>query len=301
MKEHTEKNADDGKAGKRRLMKEEIQIGKQRFARRGHTYVMGILNLTPDSFSDGGSYADQDAALYRVEQMIAEGAELLDVGGESTRPGYTQISEEEEIERVCTVIEAVTQRFDIPVSLDTYKAGVAKAGIEAGVSLINDIWGLQYDSRMAPLIAESGLPCVLMHNHDIPLGERMAEGAENTMEQLMDADIKEMLTIAAKAGIPDEKIILDPGVGFAKNYEQNLWVLKNLSRFDRYGLPVLLGSSRKSVIGYALDLPVQERLEGTLATTALAVMNDCLMVRVHDVKENVRLIRMLETVRDCSC
>lgn len=280
-------------------MKEEMQIGKQRFARQGHTYVMGILNLTPDSFSDGGSYADRDAALYRVEQMIEEGAELVDVGGESTRPGYIQISDAEEIDRVCAVIEAVTQRFDIPVSLDTYKAGVARAGIEAGVSLINDIWGLKYDRKMAPLIAESGLPCVLMHNHTLPLSERMAEGSENTMERLMDADIKEILAIAAKAGIPTEKIILDPGVGFAKNYEQNLWVLKNLSRFGEYGLPVLLGSSRKSVIGYALDLPVQERLEGTLATTALAVMNDCFMVRVHDIKENVRLIRMLETVRDC--
>lgn len=284
---------------KRKQMNEEMQIGKQRFARHGHTYVMGILNLTPDSFSDGGCYTDREMALHRTEQMIAEGAELIDIGGESTRPGYTQIAEEEEAERVCPVIEAVVRNFDVPVSLDTYKSGVAKAGIEAGASMINDIWGLKADPDMAPLIAGSGLPCVLMHNHVHSFTERLAKEPERRIGELMEQDFRESLILAQQAGITRDKILLDPGVGFAKDYKQNLWVLKHLSDFERLGYPVLLGSSRKSVIGHALELPVQERLEGTLATTALAVMGGCCMVRVHDIKENVRLIRMLETVRDC--
>ena len=272
-------------------------IGKKQFKRQGHTYVMGILNVTPDSFSDGGSYPELSDALYRVEQMIKEGAELIDVGGESTRPGgYIQITDEEEITRTCPVIEAIKKNFDVPVSLDTYKSEVAKAGVQAGMDLFNDIWGLQYDPKMAKIIAQSGLPCVLMHNRKEKMGDEIKATPE--LETMFREDFGRILTIAEEAGIDREKIILDPGVGFAKSYEQNLWVINHLPFFQEMGYPVLLGTSRKSVVGLTLDLPVNERVEGTLATTAFAVECGCCMVRVHDVRENVRFIRMMEAIRN---
>lgn len=279
------------------MQQSDLMIGKKQFKRQGHTYVMGILNVTPDSFSDGGSYPELSDALYRVEQMIKEGAELIDVGGESTRPGYIlQITDEEEIARTCPVIEAIKKNFDVPVSLDTYKSEVAKAGVQAGMDLFNDIWGLQYDPKMAKIIAQSGLPCVLMHNRKEKMGDEIKATPE--LETMFREDFGRILTIAEEAGIDREKIILDPGVGFAKSYEQNLWVINHLPFFQEMGYPVLLGTSRKSVVGLTLDLPVNERVEGTLATTAFAVECGCCMVRVHDVRENVRFIRMMEAIRN---
>lgn len=279
------------------MQQSDLMIGKKQFKRQGHTYVMGILNVTPDSFSDGGSYPELSDALYRVEQMIKEGAELIDVGGESTRPGYIlQITDEEEIARTCPVIEAIKKNFDVPVSLDTYKSEVAKAGVQAGMDLFNDIWGLQYDPKMAKIIAQSGLPCVLMHNRKEKMGDEIKATAE--LETMFREDFGRILTIAEEAGIDRERIILDPGVGFAKSYEQNLWVINHLPFFQEMGYPVLLGTSRKSVVGLTLDLPVNERVEGTLATTAFAVECGCCMVRVHDVRENVRFIRMMEAIRN---
>lgn len=279
------------------MQQPDLMIGKKQFKRQGHTYVMGILNVTPDSFSDGGSYPELSDALYRVEQMMKEGAELIDVGGESTRPGYIlQITDEEEIARTCPVIEAIKKNFDVPVSLDTYKSEVAKAGVQAGMDLFNDIWGLQYDPKMAKIIAQSGLPCVLMHNRKEKMGDEIKATPE--LETMFREDFGRILTIAEEAGIHREKIILDPGVGFAKSYEQNLWVINHLPFFQEMGYPVLLGTSRKSVVGLTLDLPVNERVEGTLATTAFAVECGCCMVRVHDVRENVRFIRMMEAIRN---
>lgn len=279
------------------MQQSDLMIGKKQFKRQGHTYVMGILNVTPDSFSDGGSYPELSDALYRVEQMMKEGAELIDVGGESTRPGYIQqITDEEEIARTCPVIEAIKKNFDVPVSLDTYKSEVAKAGVQAGMDLFNDIWGLQYDPKMAKIIAQSGLPCVLMHNRKEKMGDEIKATPE--LETMFREDFGRILTIAEEAGIDREKIILDPGVGFAKSYEQNLWVINHLPFFQEMGYPVLLGTSRKSVVGLTLDLPVKERVEGTLATTAFAVECGCCMVRVHDVRENVRFIRMMEAIRN---
>lgn len=279
------------------MQQPDLMIGKKQFKRQGHTYVMGILNVTPDSFSDGGSYPELSDALYRVEQMMKEGAELIDVGGESTRPGYIQkITDEEEIARTCPVIEAIKKNFDVPVSLDTYKSEVAKAGVQAGMDLFNDIWGLQYDPKMAKIIAQSGLPCVLMHNRKEKMGDEIKATPE--LEAMFREDFGRILTIAEEAGIDREKIILDPGVGFAKSYEQNLWVIHHLPFFQEMGYPVLLGTSRKSVVGLTLDLPVNERVEGTLATTAFAVECGCCMVRVHDVRENVRFIRMMEAIRN---
>lgn len=265
-----------------------MKIGNKIFQTKGHTYVMGILNVTPDSFSDGGRWTDRDAALRHVEAMVEEGADIIDVGGESTRPGYTQLSDEEEINRVVPVIEAIKSNFDIPLSLDTYKGNVAEAGIKAGADMINDIWGLKYDNKIANVISENNLPCCLMHNR------KNAEYVDFMQE--VAADLAETIHLAEKAGIADEKIILDPGVGFAKTYEQNLEIINCLEQLNMFGYPLLLGCSRKSVIGLTLDLPAAERLEGTLATTVLAVMKGCMFVRVHDVKENVRTIKMTEAI-----
>mgnify|MGYP002511764090 FL=1 len=265
-----------------------MRIGSREFQTGGYTYVMGILNLTPDSFSDGGSWNDKDRALYHVEEMLKEGADIIDIGGESTRPGYTMISDEEEIARVAPVIRAVKAEFDVPVSLDTYKAEVAAAGIAAGADLINDIWGLKWDEKIAHVIADSGLPCCLMHNRKQP-------EYQNFMQDVA-ADLAESLRLAKLAGIGAERIILDPGVGFAKTYEQNLEVIRSMEELKALGCPLLLGCSRKSVVGLTLELPVDERLEGTLATTVSAVMKGCMFVRVHDVRENVRAVRMTEAV-----
>ena len=263
-------------------------IGNRNFEIGTHTYVMGILNVTPDSFSDGGKFNQMDAALYRVEEMIREGTDMIDVGGESTRPGYEQISEEEEIARVVPVIEQIKARFDIPVSLDTYKEPVATAGIQAGVDLINDIWGLKGDEKMAAVIAKSGLPCCLMHN-------RKEAVYQNYIQDVL-ADLEETLEIAEKAGIARDKILLDPGIGFAKTYEQNLLLLQQLETMHSFGCPILLGTSRKSVIGLTLNVPAQERMIGTVATPVLGVIKGCSFVRVHDIKENVQAIKMTEAI-----
>ncbi len=267
-----------------------MKIGNRTFDTKNHCYVMGILNVTPDSFSDGGSYTTTDAALRRTEQMINDGMDIVDIGGESTRPGYTMISNEEEISRVVPVIEAVRRNFDIPISLDTYKHKVAEAGIAAGADLINDIWGLKYDSgEMAQLIARTGAACCLMHNRsNTDYTDFIGD---------MTEDMRDTLKIAMKAGIAHDRIIIDPGVGFGKTYENNLEAIDRLDEFGRlFDLPVLLGASRKSVIGLTLDLPADQRLEGTLAITTIGVMKGASFIRVHDVKENVRTVKMTEAI-----
>lgn len=265
-----------------------MKIGNKEFELGKHTYVMGILNVTPDSFSDGGKFNTIDTALKQAEKMMTEGVDIIDIGGESTRPGYTLLSDEEEISRVVPAIEAVKKRFDIPISVDTYKGNVAKAAIGAGADLINDIWGLKYDEILAGVIAKSGLPCCLMHN-------RKEADYKNFMRDMLD-DLGETVKIAEKAGIADDKIILDPGVGFGKTYENNLEAINKLEQMHALGYPILLGTSRKSVIGLTLNLPVEERVEGTLVTTVMGVMKKCSFVRVHDVKENKRAIAMAEAI-----
>lgn len=267
-----------------------MKIGNRCFDVQNHTYVMGILNVTPDSFSDGGQWLEKDKALYRVVTMLEEGMDILDVGGESTRPGHVVISAEEEIARVVPVIEAIKSRFDVPISLDTYKAEVANAGIKAGVDMINDIWGLRKEPELARVIAESNVACCLMHNRK--------EAKYTDLLSDMVIDLQESVKLALEAGISKSKIILDPGIGFGKAYVDNLQVLGALDTFKQLGYPLLLGTSRKSVIGLTLDLPVEERLEGTLVTTVMAVLNGYAFVRVHDIKENIRTIRMAETIRE---
>ncbi len=265
-----------------------MKIGTKEFDLEHEFYVMGILNVTPDSFSDGGKYNDMDHALKQAERMVEEGAAILDVGGESTRPNHIKITSAEEIERVCPVIEALKTRFDVPISLDTYKSDVAQAGIEAGADLLNDIWGLKWDGTMAKVIAEAGIPCCLMHN-------RKDTNYQNLIEDVL-ADLQESADMALAAGIAREHIILDPGIGFAKDLDQNLSVMKHVGRLKELGYPVLLGTSRKSMIGLTLDLPVTEREEGTMTTSVMGLMAGCSIFRVHDVKTNMRGLSMAQAI-----
>lgn len=265
-----------------------MKIGTQEFDIKNKTYIMGILNVTPDSFSDGGKYKELDAALFHAQEMIEEGADIVDIGGESTRPGHTVITDEEEIARVVPVIEAVKSRFDIPISIDTYKGNVAEAALRAGADLVNDIWGFKHDRRVAELTAKYGAACCLMHN-------RHEAVYQNFLEDMVK-DMEECVRIAREAGVSDDKIMLDPGVGFGKTYEMNLEAIHHVDVLHSLGFPILLGTSRKSVIGLTLDLPADQRVEGTLATTVIGVMKGCAFVRVHDVKENKRVIRMTEAI-----
>ena len=265
-----------------------MKIGNKIFEPSEKTYVMGILNVTPDSFSDGGSYTSIDKAMEQTEKMIQQGADIIDVGGESTRPGHVQIGDEEEIKRVVPVIREIKKKFDIPVSIDTYKSAVAKAALEAGADLLNDIWGFRYDEKMAELAAEYDVPVCLMHNRDNLDYDDFMEDVKKDRQISLD--------IAEKYGVKKENIMLDPGVGFGKTYEQNLMVMNHLEEIVDMGYPVLLGTSRKSVIGLTLDLPVDEREEGTLATSVLGAIKGCQFVRVHDVEKNVRALKMTDAI-----
>lgn len=265
-----------------------MKIGNREFDTKHRTYIMGILNVTPDSFSDGGRFCQMDAALFHAQEMIEEGADIIDIGGESTRPGHTVISQEEEIQRVVPVIEKVAANFDIPISIDTYKHAVAKEAIDAGACMVNDIWGLKADEQMAALIAEKKIPCCLMHNRREP-------DYQNLIPDMLK-DLRESLDIGEKAGISRDSIILDPGIGFGKTYEMNLQAINQVEALHELRCPILLATSRKSVIGLTLDLPAHQRIEGTAATTVIGVMKGCSFVRVHDVKENKRVIQMTEAI-----
>nr|MBP3598326.1 dihydropteroate synthase [Eubacterium sp.] len=265
-----------------------MRIGNREFELGKHTYVMGILNVTPDSFSDGGKYNERKAAKVQIQKMIEEGADIIDVGGESTRPGHEQISEEEEIKRIVPVIQMIKSEFDVPVSVDTYKSEVAEAALLAGADMLNDIWGFLYDERMAELAAKHDVPVCLMHNRN---NTDYTDFVEDVLK-----DMEQCIAVAQKHGVKRDKIILDPGIGFGKTYEQNLLMMKHLERFCQMGYPVLLGTSRKSMIGLTLDLPATERVEGTLATSVVGAIKGCDFVRVHDIKENVRALRMTEAI-----
>ena len=267
-----------------------MRIGNREFDTENGVYVMGILNVTPDSFSDGGRWLERDAALRQAAKMAAEGAAIIDIGGESTRPGHRPVGAEEEAARVLPVIAAVKRETGLPVSVDTYRHETARLALEAGADMINDIWGLRYDGgEMARLIAQSGAACCLMHN-------RKSAEYRDFMPELLE-DLRGTLDLAAAAGIARERIILDPGIGFAKSCGQNLTAMHRLDELAALGCPVLLAASRKSVIGLSLGLPVEERLEGTLATTAIGVLQGATFVRVHDVKENLRAARMALAIR----
>lgn len=265
-----------------------MKIGNKEFKLGERTYVMGILNATPDSFSDGGKFNEVEIALKRVEEMISQGADIIDVGGESTRPNFTVVEVDDEINRVVPVIKAIKEKFDITVSIDTYKAKTAEAAIKAGADIINDVWGFKNDKSMASVAAKYDVPCILMHNREDKPYENLMEDVKN--------DLIESIKIAMDAGVKKENIILDPGIGFAKTYEENLIVMKNVKEIRDMGYPVLLGTSRKSMIGNTLNLPVDQRVEGTLVTTVMGIMSGCEFIRVHDVLENKRACIMTDKI-----
>ncbi|MBO1515150.1 dihydropteroate synthase [Metabacillus bambusae] len=265
-----------------------IQCGKYTLDYSGKTQIMGILNTTPDSFSDGGKYVDIDKAIFHAKQMIKNGADIIDIGGESTRPGFDPVSVEQEIERTIPVIRMLAKEIDVPISIDTYKAEVAKQAIEAGATIINDIWGAKADPDMGNVAATYDVPIILMHNRN-----------NRDYDQLipdMIVDLMESVKLVKDAGVKDEKIILDPGVGFAKTMEDNLLVMRHLDSFVQLGYPVLLGTSRKSFIGHVLDLPPIERLEGTGATICLGIEKGCQIIRIHDVLEMSRMAKMMDAM-----
>jgi len=251
------------------------------------TFVMGILNVTPDSFSDGGKYNNVEAAVAQAKKMVADGAKIIDVGGESTRPGYERISDEDEIARIVPVIQALVAEVPAVISVDTYKANVARAAIEAGAHIINDIWGAQAEPEIAQVAADLNVPIILMHNRD-----NTNYGTDFWMTA--KADLEKSIAVARNAGIPDNHIILDPGIGFAKTTAQNIEMMQHLEDLVAMGYPVLLATSRKSMIGNVLKLPVEERIEGTGATIVYGIEKGCHMIRVHDVKEMARSTHMAD-------
>jgi len=253
------------------------------------TYIMGILNVTPDSFSDGGRFTHVDRAVEHAFELIGQGADIIDIGGESTRPGSDEVGDTEELARVLPVLEKLRSLSEIPISIDTYKASVAEACLKAGASMVNDVWGLQRESEIAKAAARYGAPVVAMHN------QAGTEYAGDILESMI-AFFEKSIDIAREAGIPQNQIILDPGIGFGKTAEQNILVMGRLGELRRLGCPVLLGTSRKSTIGRILDLPPHQRVEGTLATTALGIWQGVDIVRVHDVLENRRAALVADAV-----
>ncbi|WP_040340699.1 dihydropteroate synthase [Fictibacillus macauensis] len=265
-----------------------IRCGKHTLDLSKKTYIMGILNATPDSFSDGGRFDSVELAVQRAKEMVADGADIIDIGGESTRPGGEKVSLEEELRRVVPVISAVAKAVDVPISVDTYKAEVAHQAIVAGAHIINDVWGAKADPQMAEVASQHRAPIILMHN-------RTNRDYVEFMPDVL-ADLKDSVAKVVKAGVSLDAIILDPGIGFVKTQAQNLETMRNLHKIVALGYPVLLGTSRKSMIGHVLDLPVEDRVEGTAATVCLGIERGCSIVRVHDVKAMSRTAKMMDAM-----
>lgn len=265
-----------------------IICGKYNLEFGNKTLIMGILNVTPDSFSDGGSYTQISKAIEHAAEMITEGADIIDIGGESTRPGYTAVPIEEEMNRTIPVIKELAKQISVPISIDTYKSEVAKQALEAGAHIINDIWGAKADPKMAEVAAHYHAPIVLMHNRD-------NLNYTNFMKDVI-SDLRESIDICKRAGVKDEQIILDPGVGFAKDFNLNIEVIRQLDQISELGYPVLLGTSRKGFIGQILDVPPMERMEGTGATVCLGIQKGCDIVRVHDVKSISKMAKVMDVL-----
>ena len=268
------------------------RCGNAEFHWGERTYIMGIINLSPDSFSGDGIGDDIEAAVAQAKRMVAEGADILDIGGESTRPGTEPVSADDidhELRLVIPLIERLASELSVPLSVDTYKSAVASRAVQAGASMINDIWGLKWDPRIAQVAAERGVPLILMSN------QRDANVQGDIMAEII-ADLERAINLAIKVGIKQEDIIIDPGAGFGKTLEQNLKIVDRLAELKPLGQPILLGTSRKSMIGLTLDLPPEERVEGTAATLAIGIANGADLMRVHDVKQMVRVCRMSDAI-----
>jgi len=268
-----------------------LKLGDADWPIGGRCGVFGVVNITPDSFSDGGLCYDPSEAILRGESLAREGADVIDIGGESTRPGFEEVSIENEIRRVVPVIESLSRVTDFPpISIDTYKPGVARAAIAAGATIVNDIWGFRKEPDLADIVAESGATCVLMHN------SREGWLMDGTLDSIK-ACWEQSVGIALERGVSEDRIILDPGIGFTDTRRQDIEIINGLGELRKFGYPILLGASRKRVTGEALGLNVDERLETTLAISALAIDKGVDFIRVHDVLENVRVVRMLETLK----
>ena len=260
-----------------------------------HTLIMAILNVTPDSFSDGGKFADPNQAVNRALNLMEEGADMIDIGGESTRPGAEPVSLDEELNRTIPVIESIRKESDCLISIDTYKSAVAKAALNAGANVVNDISGFTFDSKMAPLVAKKNASVILMHIKGTPRDMQKNPHYDNLIEEIKSF-FQQQVEVAKMAGVRSKKIILDPGIGFGKRLEDNFAIIRELGQIRAMGYPVLLGPSRKSFIGMALDIPVEERLEGTLASITAGIMNGARIVRVHDIVETRRAVTITEKI-----
>jgi dihydropteroate synthase len=267
-----------------KMKRHTLEIGRR-------TLIMGILNVTPDSFSDGGLYGGLDRAVAQAMDMVREGADIIDIGGESTRPGHEAVTIEDELARVIPVIQALVGNpaFNVPISIDTYKAETARRALEAGAEIINDIWGLQGDSEMAKVAAEFGVPVIVMHN-------QVGTVYDMDMVEAIKGFFEVSIRLAKEAGIPDQNIMLDPGIGFGKTADQNIELMPRLHELHTLGYPLLLGASRKSMIGKILDLPPLDRVEGTVATSVFGVVQGVEIIRVHDIKENLRAVRVADAM-----
>jgi len=270
-------------------MHRELELGPLTHAVGTRTLIMGILNITPDSFSDGGRHRSTEDALEHARAMVAEGADIIDVGGESTRPGATEVAADEELARVLPVLERLAPEIAVPISIDTYKASVADRALAAGATIVNDVWGLQRDPDMAAVAARHGASVVIMHNR------REVDAAIDILADIRRFFLRSLL-LAERAGIPDRRIVLDPGIGFGKTLEQNVETIARLSELRAIGLPLLVGASRKSLIGRLLDQPLGERLPGTLATHVLSVAGGADIIRAHDVREHAQALRIADVI-----
>ncbi len=291
------------------ILTDQLVVGNLTLVWGARTYVMGIINVTPDSFSGDGlvdvsSEAYIDLAYQQALQFVEAGVDILDVGGESTRPGASIVSLQEEMDRVIPVVERLANSFDVPVSIDTYKSQVASAALDAGAQIVNDVWALRVDPKIAEVVSEYDVPVILMHNRSKPsnaeiqdrLGGRYIGIEYDDLIEDIKKELMVSVEIAHQAGVSDQQIILDPGIGFGKTVPQNLEILNRLDEIRALGYPVLLGPSRKSFIGYTLDLPPDDRIEGTAATIAIGIDRGADIVRVHDVREMVRIARMTDAI-----
>lgn len=269
--------------------------GQYRLNLKKRTHIMGILNITPDSFYKESRVISVNTALKRADKMIREGADILDIGGESSRPGSDPVSEEEELKRILPVINALIKKFDIPVSVDTYKSAVARAVLEEGVSIINDISGLRFDPNMAKTIASANAGVIIMHISGKPKTMQKNPSYKSIMREIT-AYLKRGIKQAVSSGIKESSIIVDPGIGFGKNFSHNITILKKLKQLQKLKKPILLGLSRKSFIGKILDLPVEERLEGSIAASVFGILNGAQILRTHDVKETKRALAVADVI-----
>ena len=260
-----------------------------------HTLIMGILNLTPDSFSDGGQFSDKNQATDYALKMIEDGADMIDIGGESTRPGAEPVSLDEELKRTISIIKSIRQQSDCLISIDTYKSPVAEAALDVGANLVNDISGLTFDEKMIDIVVDRKVPVILMHMKGTPRSMQVDPNYDNVIEEICEF-FRRKVKSAKNSGILDNMIILDPGIGFGKRLEDNFEIIRELKQICAMGYPILLGPSRKSFIGASLNLPVEERLEGTLASITVGIMNGANIIRVHDVKETLRAVKIIEKI-----